>query len=235
MSFLGYGIGIVSWLLVMFLLPKIPMVASEESGDKPGIGEIMTNIKWLVWVEIAVYFVGNLFATMVTVNLSLFVEGAGLGTPADSGNSLSLQMLGAAVGAFGYGFLKRKLGYYVIPFAWVLLGLGFMLVGHADSITVVFAGMIIAGAGVGIVWPAYCMRVTELTSPVSQAMAIAIAGALQGFGNFFTPVVGSWLNELFGVNYGVEMINVDAIVLLVIGVCVFVVAFFARRAVASRT
>ena len=230
LSFLGYCIGIVSWLLVVLLLPKIPMVKSELEGEDsaPKIGEIVSDIKWLVWVEIIVYFVGNMFATMVTSNLSLFVEGSGLGTPADSGNALSLQMLAAAVGAFGYGWLKRRLGYNVIPFAWLLLGAGFMIVGHADSLGMVMVGMAIAGAGVGIVWPAYCMRVTELTSPVAQAMAIAIAGALQGFGNFFNPVVGSWIYELFGVNYGVEMINVDATVLLVVTVLVLVVSSVVR-------
>ena len=236
LSFLGYCIGIISWLLVVLLLPKIPMVKSEKEGSSaaPGIGEIFSDITWLVWVEIIVYFVGNMFATMVTSNLSLFVEGSGLGTPGDSGNALSLQMLAAAIGAFSYGWLKRRMGYYVIPFAWLLLGVGFVLVGHASSLGMVMLGMAIAGAGVGIVWPAYCMRVTELTSPVAQAMAIAIAGALQGFGNFFNPVVGSWLADLFGVEYGMQMINVDSMVLLVVAIGVFVVSIAAKALHASR-
>ena len=111
LSFLGYSVGLVSLILVLCLLPRIPMVKSEKDGNRPALSEVVTNIKWLAWVEIIVYFVGNLFATMVTSNLSLFVEGGGIGTPADSGNALSLQMAGAALGAFGYGWLKKNLGH----------------------------------------------------------------------------------------------------------------------------
>ena len=194
----------------------------------------MTNIKWLAWVEIIVYFVGNLFATMVTSNLSLFVEGGGIGTPADSGNALSLQMAGAALGAFGYGWLKKNLGHNVIPLAWLVMGAGFLVVAHSSSLVAVMAGMFVAGMGVGVVWPAYCMRVTELTKPVAQAMAIAVAGALQGFGNFFNPVVGGWLAGLFGIGYGADMIRLDSWVIVAIAVVVFLAGTFGVRRAKQR-
>lgn len=234
LSFLGYSVGLVSLILVLCLLPRIPMVKSEKDGNRPALSEVVTNIKWLAWVEIIVYFVGNLFATMVTSNLSLFAEGGGIGTPADSGNALSLQMAGAALGAFGYGWLKKNLGHNVIPLAWLVMGAGFLVVAHSSSLVAVMAGMFVAGMGVGVVWPAYCMRVTELTKPVAQAMAIAVAGALQGFGNFFNPVVGGWLAGLFGIGYGADMIRLDSWVIVAIAVVVFLAGTFGVRRAKQR-
>ncbi|MDJ1651546.1 MULTISPECIES: MFS transporter [Gordonibacter] len=228
LSFLGYGVGLVSLVLVLLLLPKIPMVKGGDGG-KPSAAEMLGSVRGIVWVEVAVYFVGNLFATLVTSNLSLFVEQGGIGTAAVSGNALSLQMIGAAGGAFFYGWLKKRLGYYVIPCSWLVMGVGFLCVVLGASEVWVYMGMVVAGAGVGIVWPAYVMRITELCRPVSQASVIAIAGALQGFGNFFNPVVGSWLVALFGVGYGADLILVPSFVLMAIAVLVFAVKTAAFR------
>ena len=227
LSFLGYGVGLVSLVLVLLLMPRVPMVKGQ-GGQRPPAREIVGGIRWLVWVEIGVYFVGNLFATLVTSNLSLFVEQGGIGTTAVSGDALSLQMVGAAIGALFYGWLKSRLGYRVIPFGWLVLGAGFFLVSQSTEAAGVYAGMMVAGAGVGIVWPAYCMRVTELCRPASQAMAIAIAGALQRFGNFINPVVGAWCVQVLSVGYGGDLILVSSAVLAVIAVLVFAASVLGR-------
>lgn len=228
LSFLGYGVGLISLVLVLALLPRIPMVKGDK-GEKPTMSAVMTGVKWLAWIEIAVYFVGNMLATLVTSNLSLFVEGAGIGTAADTGFALSIQMIGAAFGAFFYGWLKHRLGYFVIPFSWGLMALGFFVVSNGDSLTGVYAGMVVAGVGVGIVWPAYCIRITELCKPASQAMAIAIAGALQGFGNFFNPVIGAWCVALLGIGYGADLIAVSSGALTAICAMVLVVSVVSRK------
>ena len=230
LSFLGYGVGLISLALVLLLLPRIPMV-KDDKGGKPTLSVVMSGIKWLAWAEIAVYFIGNTFATLVTSNLSLYVEGAGIGTAADTGLALSIQMIGAAFGAFFYGWLKQRLRYFVIPASWLLMAAGFFAVSHAGSLLGVYAGMVVAGMGVGIVWPAYCIRITELCKPASQAMAIAAAGALQGFGNFFNPIVGAWCVALLGIGYGADLIVVSAVALTAIGVLVLAASIALRRRV----
>lgn len=227
LSFLGYSVGLVSLVLVLALLPKIPMVKDDE-GNKPAFRAVMKGVKWLAWIEILVYFVGNMFSTMVTSNISLYVEGFAIGTAGDSGLALSVQMLGAAFGAFFYGWLKQRMHYYVIPFSWLVMGIGFWIVSHSSVLFGVYAGMVVAGIGVGIVWPAYCIRITELCKPVSQAMAIAIAGALQGFGNFFNPVIGQWCVDLLGIDYGGDLIKVSTIVLFAIAMMVFIARLVVR-------
>lgn len=222
LSFLGYGIGVVSLILVVLLLPKIPPARSEDEERRITLSEMFHNAKGIVWLEIFVYFVGNMFATLVTSNLSLFVDAAAIGTPADTGNALSLQMVGAAVGAFFYGRIKMKIRYNIIPISWLVMGAGFFVVTQSTSVVGVTAGMIVAGVGVGVVWPAYLMRVTELCNPVAVSMMISVASAMQGFGNFFNPVVGAWCVALFGVNYGHDLIGISAGVLCAIGVAVFV-------------
>lgn len=73
--------------------------------------------------------------------------------------------------------------------------------------------MILAGIGVGAIWPAYCMRMTELSHPVSTPTILAIAGAIQGFGTFINPEANRLLIKLFGFSYGRESILVSGIIL----------------------
>ena len=228
LSLVGYAVGLISFILVLFLLPKIPMMKNDE-GTRPTMTEVFCGSNWLAWVEIAVYFVGNLFATMVTANLSLFVENAGIGSPADTGIALSVMSIGMAVGAFFYGRLKGKLGYFIIPASWLVLGLGYAMVWVSTSMATIYAGIFIAGMATGIVWPAYCMRITELVPSYTQPTLISIAGSLQGFGNFLGPVVGALIVAIFHVNYGHDLILSTVIVLLVIAVCVFVCALIGTK------
>lgn len=222
LSFLGYCVGLFSLIVVVLLLPRIPMVKDEDGESKPSFFKMVRGITFSSWVYIVVYFVGNMFATMVTSNLSLFVEGAGIGSPAATGTALSLQMVGAAIGAAVFGLLLRKMNWFVIPFSWLILGMGYLIVVMSSDITMVCLGMMVAGAGVGIAWPAYSLKVTELLGDISQATGIAILGAVQGFGNFFNPVVGAWCVALFGIGFGLDLIYVSVIVLLFLAVATLV-------------
>ena len=227
LSFLGYSVGLISFFLVLFLLPKIPMMKDEE-GETPKMSVVFRDAKAIAWVEIAVYFVGNLFATMVTANLSLFVENSGIGTPGDTGTALSIMSIGMAVGAFFYGRLKGKLGYFIIPISWLVIALGYGMVWASTGIGSIFIGIFIAGMATGIVWPAYCMRITELVPSYTQPTLIAIAGSLQGFGNFLGPVVGAAIVAMFHVNFGHDLILATVIAVLIITIAVFIAAFIGK-------
>ncbi len=90
------------------------------------------------------------------------------------------------------------------------------------------AGMMIAGAGVGMAWSAYSLKVTELCGVVSQATAVAVLGSVQGFGNFFQPVVGAWCVALLGIGFGYDLIVVSEVVLIALAVVTFVFTLFSK-------
>lgn len=227
-SFLGYCVGLVSLVIVVALLPKIPMVKEEKTSDKPSVAHMLKGISPRVWGIIAVYFIGNMFATMVTSNLSLFIEGAGIGTPAITGTALSVQMIGAAIGAGVFGLVRKKAGWFVIPIAWLILGLGYLVVVESFNVPMICLGMMIAGAGVGMAWPAYSLKCTEKCGVVSQATAVAVLGAVQGFGNFFQPVIGAWCVAFLGIGFGYDLIVVSEVVLLGLAVATFVCTLVSR-------
>lgn len=227
--FLGYSIGIISLLLVLFMLPEIPMPEKPANSEKAKTN-VFKYVHPLAYVEIAAYLIACTFMTMVTSNVSLFVEGEKLGTAANSGTTLTLHLLGGAIGAIFYGLLKKRLKYYVIPISWAVLGLGFVMVGKSSSIAMIYLLMILAGLGVGVIWPAYCMRMTELSHPVATATILAIAGAIQGFATFINPAVNSLLVKIFGFSYGRESILICGVVLTVGAIVVTLVhALFFRN------
>ena len=227
-SFLGYCVGLVSLILVVALLPKIPMVTEEETNNKPSTIHMLKGIGPKVWGVIAVYFIGNMFATMVTSNLSLFIEGAGIGSATITGTALSVQMIGAAIGAGIFGVVQKKTGWFVIPIAWFALGLGYLIVVESFSIPMICFGMTLAGAGVGMAWPAYSLKCIESCKEVSQTTAVSILGAVQGFGNFFQPVIGAWCVALLGIGFGYDLIVVSEVVLLGLGAITLVCNFISR-------
>ena len=204
------------------------MVKEEKTSDKPSVAHMLKGISPRVWGIIAVYFIGNMFATMVTSNLSLFIEGAGIGTPAITGTALSVQMIGAAIGAGVFGLVRKKAGWFVIPIAWLILGLGYLVVVESFNVPMICLGMMIAGAGVGMAWPAYSLKCTEKCGVVSQATAVAVLGAVQGFGNFFQPVIGAWCVAFLGIGFGYDLIVVSEVVLLGLAVATFVCTLVSR-------
>lgn len=225
-SFLGYGIGAITLLLVLFLLPNIPM--PEKPKGAVGKVNVFQYIHKLAYLEILMYFIAVTFMTWVTSNISLFIEGEGIGTAVSSGTVGSMHLLGAAAGAVSYGFLKKKLKYYVIPFSWGIVGLGFFLFAHSSTIVEAYLSMILGGIGVGTIWPSYCIRMSELSLPISTAVILSIAASFQGFGTFINPIVGGAITRVLNIGYGRESILVSGIAMLAGAVLITLVhtAFF---------
>jgi len=212
LSFLGYIIGVYSLIITFLFLPDIPksVVVDNEGRTKNSVLAMLKKIPAAGYGELILYFIVTVFMTMLTSNLSLYIEGEQIGTASATGLGLSIYMAGALVGSAGFGFLKKRMNYYVIPLSWLILGCGYYFVTLSSTISTLYAALLLSGVGVGIIVPGYYGRLEELSDTSVAAFATGLVASVQGIATFLNPVVGSWFVIYAGFRYGKSLIVLDA-------------------------
>ena len=134
-------------------------------------------------------------------NISVYViDQLQLGTASTTGYITAVQMLGGACSGLLFGKLSARLRDYMIPLAFLMLCIGFTILGLASSLALIFVGSFIAGSAISMCMP-QCMfsislYVDENTSTFANAISSSIAPSL---GGFLSPRIFTTLTtRLFG-------------------------------------
>ena len=220
-SFLAYGVGIVSWILVVLFLPDIPMDKLNAGVEKGEHVSIWKRVSPGLYGLTAVFVVCMVFVCMPTTNLDLMIQGRGIGTAASTGLALSVYTVGSFIGSVAFGYVKKVLKIYTFTVAYVLCGIGFVLLSLSGSMAAVFGSMIVAGLGMGCLMCAYIGRAAEISSSLAWvAFSIALVNAANGFGNFIHPTIVGMLDNIYGGVYGGKAIMIAGSALIVMGILV---------------
>ncbi|MFJ4834502.1 MFS transporter [Streptomyces sp. NPDC088747] len=97
--------------------------------------------------------------------------------------------LSGTAGALAFPALRRRWSTTSITTLGVgLLGAGWLLVGTADTVEQVLAGMLVGGVGVGLVVPNLNLRLSELARPAQRGRVLS--GLVTGIflGQFLSPL-----------------------------------------------
>jgi MFS family permease len=223
LSFLAYLVGLFSLVLVIFYLPDIPMKKVAADIERSKNISIFKSVRPNVYGLAIVVFFAMLFICIPTTNLSLFIEGSGIGTAASTGVILSIYTVGITIGSVAFGYLKKALHIYVIPAAYFLDAIGFIGVSMSHDLVLMGIMITIAGLGTGLCLCGYLGRAAEITELPYVAFAISLVVSGNGIGNFIHPTVVGLLDNLFGNIYGCGAILIAGLSLLVMGVIILAV------------
>lgn len=198
MSILGGLLGTTIWFggyLVFFLvIPVIVMCALflpggaeqhaaaryENTGDKKG----SFNINILYYAVIIFVFMS--LSTVSGSNMSVYVQDQlKIGNTATTGLITAISMCGGTVSGLFFGKLSRKLKDFVIPFAFFLLFLGYLINSQANSIIVIAVGSFLLGSTMSMVMPqciySISLYVNERSSTLASSLGMSVAPSLGGF------------------------------------------------------
>jgi MFS family permease len=104
------------------------------------------------------------------------------------------------IGALGFPWLSRRLSATAITASSVLLlGVGWMLVGTANGITQVLAGVLLGGIGVGMAVPNLNYRLAALAAPTSRGRVLGTLVAAIFLGQFLSPLVAAPVIDAVGI------------------------------------
>jgi len=112
-----------------------------------------------------------------------------LGRPAIAGLVLSAMTLAGVLSGLILAPLSKALRAFFPAMTILVMGLGFSLLAVAQSMTVVVAGVMCIGLSSGFMMPLLLLQVSRTVTPVSRAMAMAIASAGVYLGQFTSPIV----------------------------------------------
>ncbi|MDA8368256.1 MAG: MFS transporter [Nocardiopsaceae bacterium] len=125
---------------------------------------------------------------MAPTQVPFLLERLGIG-PALVGAVVAGSTLTSTLGAVGFPALRRRLNSAAITtVSLALLGAGWLLVGGTGTAFGTAAGLLVGGAGVGVVVPNLTLRLSELAPPVWRGRVLSglVAGIF--LGQFLSPL-----------------------------------------------
>jgi MFS family permease len=236
--FLAYLFPVWVLILVLLKLPNTPARYMNVKGKAAAEGEVPSFLKRLngrCWVLVIVYFFVTVLICTMPMNISIILEGEGIGNAANTGIALSLFVMGALVGSVVFGLIKRFTGGYVMGLSLAINGIGYLILAFFSyNLPLVYFCTFFSGFGMGMLIPAYYALVSEIAPKVFVTVGISFVAAAQGLGNFISPQILAFINALFGQDVGRFPIITGAVGLVGIGVISAIIQKLSQKA-APRT
>ncbi|MCH8905006.1 MAG: MFS transporter [Bacteroidetes bacterium] len=144
----------------------------------------------MLLVIFATGFLMMLMFYMLPVQLPFFLKSLSIEKNIMSGLALAVAITFGAIASVLYPFTKNLLGYYwVYAVAFLLMGIGFIVVSQASDFNMILVGMSISGLGLGNMLPNSNLWVIELSIPERRGRNIGILTTAFFLGQFLSPIL----------------------------------------------
>jgi len=180
-----YGLAIMAIPFVLKYIQE-PKVIKVETDD---ITKAQTIPKQ-AWVVYIVGFFGMSCFYMMPVQIPFFILSIEEVSNVAIGLSLAITMLVAGTVSFKYQSVKKHFTYnQVYGISFLIMGIGYFAISYATSYLWVFPGMLIAGAGAGLVMPNSNLCIVNLASPESRGRVLGLLTTFFFLGQFASPLL----------------------------------------------
>ncbi|SOC37833.1 MFS transporter [Ureibacillus acetophenoni] len=200
----GWQYGFLTYLFPIWILALTFLFLPEPERRKTPkeLGLQKVKIPKLIF---GVSFGQILFSALIfgyVTNISVVISGENLGTATQAGMAISVFTFGTLLAGFVFGRIKQLVPVSYIPLAVFLTGLGMMICFLSHSLTMIFVGSIIGGAGMGIGLPGVFARVSEATPKNSGTSYVGFVVAAQGIGGVVGPFLFQIIMDIFNQDIG---------------------------------
>ncbi len=157
-------------------------------------GKSAEQKKWISGTLMACVFTGMLFLfcfNAVPTNLSMLISESALGNAATAGVASAVSLFGGVLAGMIFGKLDRRMHLYTIPFGFLCLCAGLVLMAMGRSLPFLMAGCFISGSSITFVMPQCMMQVTGDVDQTQAAFGTAMMMASGNLGTFLTPFLSA--------------------------------------------
>ncbi|KIX12325.1 MFS transporter [Dethiosulfatarculus sandiegensis] len=192
-SFGSYGVALAAIILVHFYLPEPERRSAPNEKRRQKFPLPVVFYALVMLVTMMVFYV-------VPVNISLFIENQGMGSPATSGAASAWLNLTAFLLGLSFHRLHKLFGCYSMPAGAGVIALGMFVLGQSTHLAAIFCGLTLVGAGLGFISP-LVFQLTRLSAgPARLVSAMALVTSLLYLGQFLSPLVldslaGAWFAD----------------------------------------
>jgi MFS family permease len=219
--FLIYLFALLLLPLVLFVLPEpnrrdpVATQAVTDSSQSPGF-------PWSVLIlTYGIALITQIIFYMIPVQLPFYLQALTNATASESGNAIALSTLFSSFSAISYQRLKSRFsffGIYAIAFSW--MGVGYLLIGMANSYTMVLLALAIAGSGLGLLMPNMNVCLTASIPAASRGRVLGGLTTAFFLGQFASPLLSQPLSQLRGLShtYGIAGTILLGMALITLGI-----------------
>lgn len=187
-----FGFVAVAFLLVALLLPG----GREAKGfSERDAGSLKSGRVWKLSLFASVF---ACLYFIVSTDISVYIEGYGLGTSALTGWLSSLSCGVAGVTAAFYGRISRLSGRFTLAASFGLIGLGYFLAGQWVSLAGAVAAFLAGALGIALFTPWLMTAISDAAGSHHAPVATAMVLTWVNLGYFASPYVTAPLGRLLG-------------------------------------
>ncbi len=213
-------------MLILFLPSMPPRKAEQSSGEK-----VKGEKGWyknLIPLMLQVILVGISYYVNVYM-ISLYVTDTGIGSEAFTGTLSSIGTVTSCIAGLIFGLIygKLKKATPIIPF--VIIGIGFLIMGFQPSALTAAACCACMGISWGIFYSFFYTECSVVVPENMQGTAIGITGAVNGLASFLCSYVVTGLQSIMHAESSAEVFPVFGAVCLMVA-AVSAIGAFRNRA-----
>jgi MFS family permease len=154
----GALIGILNWRLIFLVnLVSLLLIWPTLRLPPPAYAQSSSHAEFSyksVWKIYFLAFLGFLILYLLTLQIAFHLSAVGTTSPIWPGVALGIAALSAATCSTQYKRLRRRLSFVNIAvLAYVLMSLGYGLIGASTNLAVIAVGLVLAGLGFGMNTP----------------------------------------------------------------------------------
>lgn len=201
--------------------------STDAGGSEPSVGGRLHLVQLITTMALA--FAGMVAFYMVPVHLPFYLAALDPDISAfATGWAVAFMPLSVGAAAMIYVRVRRSLDVTAtFTLIFVLLGLGYLWISHAGNYWLILIGLVIAGSGIGLLFPHLSNTASDCASGTQRGLALGLVNTGIFTGQFVSPLATQPLLDRVGVGgaYGVA-----GKVSLLIALLCFASAWFGRRA-----
>jgi len=202
-------------LVLLFLKEPEKKLKTELSGLKQ---KAIPKVGWQVFI---VCFLGMALFYMMPVQIPFFIKSVDSVSNMAVGLALSATMLVAALASFNYRKIKARFTYnQIYGISFLVMGVGYLLLSQAETYIWVFPGMVIAGAGAGLILPNSNLCLVNLAAPEVRGRVLGLLTTFLFLGQFASPLMFQPLVDLTSITLAFFYIGIPMIVLAAISLII---------------
>ena len=224
-----YSIGIISIILILVFIPKIPADINISEDESQGPESGVRNWKFKLALMCIGYFIFQVSYAVIPFFISVYADETGLGGPAFAGQLTAALFGGALVASLCFGFVYPKLKRHSMTLSMALLIVGYAILLLAPSVAPVLIGCIIFGYANANAFSQALMRAGIVAPKKNASLAVGITAAVMGFGFFCATFTVSGLKAAIGVDILIPIMPVILVVNIVLVIVSFIYITITNR------
>jgi MFS family permease len=191
------------YLFALIILPLILRSLFEPSRQVIAVSDVQAQRVSFPWTTLALIYGIALMVQvafyLIPVQLPFYLKSLNNATASQSGLAIALCTLFSSISSLLYGRIKARLGFITIAILdFAIIGIGYVIIGFANSYQEVLFGLAVAGSGLGLLMPNTTVWVSAITTDAIRGRALGGLTTFFFMGQFLSPIVAQPVSKLVG-------------------------------------